>query len=80
MTMLENVKRTARRNVRKMSDDEILQWLERRAAGFSVRSDIDTSQMCRDLTGGYWSQSLDAYVRHLIATRYQQIKQSRRTK
>ena len=56
-TALETVKKTAKANAKRMSHKEAEAWLLMKANRKS-----DKAQMVRDLTGGFWSQSIDHMV------------------
>lgn len=56
---LNAVMKTAVKNIRKLSKDEAIALLESRV---KWHTKINKTQQTRDLTGGFWSQSLDNVV------------------
>ena len=65
MKELQNVKRRIRDKVRSMSHQEIHDWLISKASRKS-----DNQALVREISGGYFSQSLDAYICQQMGSQY----------
>ena len=60
-TPMERVRRTVAQRVRRMTAEQLADWMTRYAANWAAHRSV-VSEPVKELTGGFNSQSINAYV------------------